>query len=94
MVLPQFAHYRSPGFKFCFNATENHRNLVLNGGWFWSDWGFWRVFRRACLLQGWQRWGASSLTLLVLTSDLRKLILLVSYGMMVYNKNVKQGIEV
>ena len=31
MVLPQFAHYRSPGFEFSVNATENHRNLVLNG---------------------------------------------------------------
>ena len=34
MVLPQFAHYRLPGFEFSFNATENRRNLVLNGGWF------------------------------------------------------------
>ena len=32
----------------------------------------------ACLLQGWKRWGASGFTLLALTSDLRKLVLLVN----------------
>ena len=41
MVLPQFAHYGSPCFEFFVNTTENHRNLVHEGWWFWSDWGFW-----------------------------------------------------
>ena len=32
MVLPQFAHYGSPCFEFFVNTSENHRNLVHEGG--------------------------------------------------------------
>ena len=95
MVLPQFAHYGSPPcFEFFVNTTENHRNLVDEGWWFWSDWGFWWLFRRACLLQGWKRWGAGGFTLLALTRDLRKLVLLVNrcYGEL-KNKRRKTGYE-
>ena len=45
MVLPQFANYGSPCFEFFVNATKNHRNLVQESWRFWSDWGFWWLFR-------------------------------------------------
>ena len=69
MILPQFANYGPPCFEFFVNTTENHRNLVHEGLWFWWDWGFWWLFRRACLLQRWKHWGAGGFMLLALTCE-------------------------
>ena len=49
----QFAHKLSPIFEFRINATDDHWNRVLMAR-SWMDWGFWRWFKRACLLQGWK----------------------------------------
>ena len=39
MVMPQFAHDRSPILKFCIYTTENNWNIILISGWFMSGWG-------------------------------------------------------
>ena len=77
MVLSQFARYLSSVFDFIVDTTDDHWNLVLTTR-LGTDWSYWKWFRRACLLQGWKRWGANGLTLLALTSDLGKLVLLVN----------------
>ena len=58
MVLPQFAHYRSPCFEFFVNTTENHRNLVHEGWWFLVGLGFLVVVQKSLSSAGLEALGS------------------------------------